>query len=161
VWRRLHVDGEDLRWTVSVATSKPAHELGSIRVTLIVRGPSRRIEAVFHGFAVEDLWYGRQQNLTITPRVVADVVHLARTHGARIDHAERLLPAAVTSADPADTALAAACSEWFVPYPGRSALIEALADSGRDYTRIAERFSTPTVRLSAAQIERWVTSLGI
>jgi hypothetical protein len=160
-WRRLQVDGEDARWTVSVSLPSSAiAELHGIKVTLVIRTESARIIATFHGFAVDDLWDGRKQTVTVTPRVVADVVRAAKVHGATINHAERLFPGAITAADPRDLALAAACAQWFVPYPGRAALMQAMADLHGDVEAVAKRFSTEAHRLTGEQIDRWITVLN-
>jgi hypothetical protein len=160
-WRTLHLDGETFRWAVSVSTPRAVHgELQSIQLRVLVRGGGARFEAVFHGWGVDDIWDGARQNITVTPRVVADVVRLARERGAVLDHAEALLPAAVTSADAADTALAAASAQWFVPYPGRAAVASALALCGGNFDRAAAQLST-SYRFTAAQVAAWAKRLGL
>jgi hypothetical protein len=160
-WRTLHLDGESFRWTVSVSAARAAHgELRSIQLRVLIRAEGTRIEAVFHGWMVDDLWDGPRQNITVTPRVVADVVRIARERGCVLDHAEALLPAAVTSADPADTALAAAAAQWFVPYPGRAAIAAALARSGGSFEVAAAQLST-SYRFTAAQVAGWAERLGL
>jgi hypothetical protein len=164
-WRAIVVDGEKFRWTVSVApAARTIGELSSLSVTLVARseGTGPRIEAMFRGFAIEDLWDGRRQNVTVTPAVVAEVIRTARREGvARFEHAERRFSGAITSADPADAELAAACAQWFVPYPGRAALAAAIAELGRDWEAVAARFSGTVGRISAAQVAAWVARLEI
>jgi len=132
-------------------------------LTVIARGVSveKRVSATFHGWVVEDLWNGRQQALMVTPAVVADIIRRSAVLGPAIDHAEAIFRAAVGSADPRDVALAASCAQWFVPYPGRAALQEALRLTGRSFAAVAERFSSPSVQLTAAQVAGWVHELGL
>ena len=163
-WRHIHVDGDDYQWTISGSpATRAAGELATFRITVVIRAVEARtrVTATFHGFCVEDLWDGRRQNLMVTPRVVAEIIRRSTTHGPVLDHAERVFPDAVTAADPADTALAAACAQWFVPYPGRAALEQALRETNGDHVLAAARLSTATYTLTAAQLEAWAKQLGI
>jgi hypothetical protein len=163
-WRQIKVDGDVYRWTVGVTRApRITGELESIRLTVIARGVSveKRVSATFHGWVVEDLWNGRQQALMVTPAIVADIIRRSAVLGPAIDHAEAIFAAAVGNADPRDVALSASCAQWFVPYPGRAALQEALRLTGRSFAAVAERFSSPSVRLTAAQVAGWVHKLGL
>jgi hypothetical protein len=153
-WRRIVVDEQPYRWTTSVSISSTASSLTALRLTVIARTDTRRVVvATFHGFVVPHLWDGRIQNIVIRPSTVAALIRDGR---ARIDHAECDFPGAVTGADARDTALAAACAQWFVPYPGRAALEQALVDDRLDHAAAAARFG-----VTPAQIAHWAQRLGI
>ena len=157
-WRRIVVDGVTYRWTasVSVSTRMPG-DLAELRVIVIGRtedrAAPRKVTATFRGFAVEHLFTGRQQNVAVRPATVAAILRDGR---AVIEHAEREFPAAITSADPTDAVFAAACEQWFVPYPGRERLAAALAELAGDQAAVAARFG-----VTPAQVARWADELGL
>jgi hypothetical protein len=144
---------------------------GSIAValTLLLRihvddDRHQRVEAVFHGQLVPFLFTSHEQSLMITPSVVRRVIEVASSRGwptktgplLRIDPAQDVVPEASIPLDVADAKLRSACSEWFVPYPGRAALQAAWTDCRGDLTAMSQRLDIEPIRLA-----HWLELLGI
>lgn len=156
--RKIVVDGEEYRWVFSVPKKGGTSER---RRTLLVRGVSNgaRYRAVFRVVRVENLWGGAVQDVVITPKVVAEIVRRCPDGGV-LEHAEQVL-LDLPPFDKADAELAAACAQWFVPYPGRAAIARALAEANGDAELAARALSTHEGMYSAEQITRWAGILAI
>jgi hypothetical protein len=163
-WRRITLNDEAFRWTVS-ATARGDLD-ADLELVVVVRPVGRgspALRAHLLGW-VARTWAYRAQSLAVTPGVVRRLVEEGRRQGWPTRGPLDLGPEEVAGCtvdahlplDRADQVLAAAAAEWFRPYPGRAVLEELVARHGPDSGTIAAALGE-----APDAIRAWLKRLGL